>query len=195
MPKPHTFPTLFDEVKTISISFLSKHGYLKPKQIQSGILKWSRGNIETGSISIVVNTFDLSPFIELKYSYNGSPVNYRVQLVSAPSNIGKGFVWYFVCPHTQKRCRKLYSVQTYFYHRSAFSGCMYDKQTLSKRNRTLLQIYSAYFKKEELYKERYKKYFKTHYAGKPTKRYLKLSQLISIAESFSNSQIEMLMTI
>lgn len=30
MPKPHTLPTLFDEVKKVEISFLKKHGYFEP---------------------------------------------------------------------------------------------------------------------------------------------------------------------
>ena len=42
MPKPHTFPTLYDDLKTVSISFLAKHGYLKPNQLKSGSIHWGR---------------------------------------------------------------------------------------------------------------------------------------------------------
>src|SRR5687768_1248105 len=130
-----TLPTLYDECKTVSISFLNKHGYLKPNQNQSGTITWSRNGNKTGSISIRVTTQPLSPYLELDYKVNETPVNYQVQLVAAPSNLGKGFVWFFRCPRTEKRCRKLYLVQTYFYHRSAFRGCMYDIQTQSKKSR------------------------------------------------------------
>lgn len=190
MPKPHTFPTLFNEVKTVSISFLTKHNYLKPNQWQSGTVTWSSNENKTGSISIQVNTQSESPYLLLDYKCNEAPIKYRVQLVSAPSNLGKGFVWYFVCPKTGKRCRKLYLADTYFYHRSAFSGCMYEKQTQSKKSRYLNKTLGVYFKSDQLFEQLYKKHFKKQYAGKPTKKYLKLTQQIQRAESVPYYEIE-----
>jgi hypothetical protein len=190
MPKPHTFPTLYDDVKTISISFLIKHRYLKPNQRQSGTVTWSRNGNKTGSISIQVNTQNEQPYIELDYKCNEAPIKYRVQLVSILSNLGKGFVWYFVCPRTGKRCRKLYLADTYFYHRSAFNGCMYEKQTQSKKSRYLNKTLGAYFKSDNLYSDLYKKNFKKEYAGKPTKKYLRIMEQIQKAESIPYREIE-----
>lgn len=190
MPKPHTFPTLYDDLKTVSISFLTKHGYLKPNQWQSGTIAWSRNGNKTGSISIQVNTQPESPYLELDYKCNEAPINYRVQLVSAPSNLGKGVVWYFVCPYTGKRCRKLYLADTYFYHRSAFRGCMYEKQTQSKKSRYLDKTLGVYFQTDQLFEQLYKKHLKKQYAGKPTKKYLKLTQQIQRAESIPYHEIE-----
>jgi len=190
MPKPHTFPTLLDDVKKISIFFLARHGYLKPNQWQRGTITWSSNENKTGSISIRVNTQSEQPYIELDYKYNEAPINYRVQLVSAPSNLGKGFVWYFVCPHTGKRCRKLYLADTYFYHRAAFRGCMYEKQTQSKKSRYLNKTLGVYFRSEQLFEQLYKKHFKKQYAGKPTKKYLKLTQQIQRAERITYHEIE-----
>lgn len=178
MPKPHTFPILYDDLKTVSISFLTKHGYLKPNQRQSGTITWSRNGNKTGSISISVNSHE-SPYIELNYTCNKTPINYRVQLTSAPSNLGKGVVWYFICPHTGKRCRKLYLVDTYFYHRSAFRGCMYDKQTQSHKNRRLGKQFERLFGMDKAFELIYSKHFKKQYNGKPTKRYLKLLKQIT----------------
>ena len=190
MPKPHTFPTLFDEVKTVSISFLTKHNYLKPNQWRSGTINWSSNGNNTGSISIQVNTQSEKPYIELDYKCNEAPIKYSVQLVSALSNLGKGFIWYFVCPRTGKRCRKLYLADTYFYHRSAFRGCMYEKQTQSKKSRYLDKTLGVYFRSEQLFEQLYKKHFKKQYAGKPTKKYLKLTQQIQRAESIPHHEIE-----
>jgi len=103
MPKPHTFPTLYDEVKTVSIFFLTKQGYLKPNQWQSGTITWSSNGNKTGSISIQVNTQSEPPYLLFDYKRNEALINYKVQLVSAPSNLGKGVVWYFVCPFVGKR--------------------------------------------------------------------------------------------
>ncbi len=192
MPKPHTFPTLYDDLKKVSISFLTKQGYLKPNQWRSGAITWSRNGNKIGSISIRVNTIHESPYLELDYKCNEAPINYRVQLISAPSNLGKGVVWYFVCPHTGKRCRKLYLADTYFYHRSAFKGCMYEKQTQSKKYRNLDKTLGAYFKTDELFEQLYRKHFKKQYAGKPTKRYLRLNRQIQKAESIPYCEIERL---
>jgi hypothetical protein len=190
MPKPHTFPTLYNEVKTVSISFLIKNNYLKPNQWQSGTITWSSNGNKTGSISIQVNTQSESPYLLLDYKYNEAPISYTVQLVSALSNLGKGVVWFFICPLTGKRCRKLYLAETYFYHRSAFRGCMYEKQTQSKKSRYLDKTLGLYFQTDQLYKQLYKKHFKKQYSGKPTKKYLKLTQQIKRAESITAHEIE-----
>jgi hypothetical protein len=190
MPKPHTFPTLYDEVKTVSISFLTKHGYLKPNQLKVGSVHWSRNGENIGSISIRVCTHSENLFLEFDYKCNQVPIKYKVQLISVPSNLGKGVVWYFVCPRTGKHCRKLYLADTYFYHREAFKGCMYEKQTQSKKSRYLDKTIGAYFKTDQLYEQLYKKNFKKQYAGKPTKNYLKLTQQIQKAESISYHEIE-----
>src|SRR5690606_7548140 len=138
MPKFPTFPTLYDDALQISVTKLKEWGYLDPSKIKSGTLTWSRNGNKTGSISIRVNTLDEQhPFVELDYKYREEPRNYKVRLVSMPSNLGKGLIWYFLCPQTNKRCRKLYSIGGYFLHREAFNGCMYETQTQSKKYRQL----------------------------------------------------------
>ena len=193
MPKPHTFPTLYNDLKTVSILFLTKHGYLKPDQWQNGTISWSINGNNTGSISISVNTFTSSPYLELNYSKNNNPISYRVRLVKALSNLGKGFVWYFICPLTNKRCRKLYLGSSHFYHRSALVGCMYEKQTYSKHGRNLDKMLGAYFQSENIYSQLHKKHFKKYYAGKPTKKFLKLSQQIREVERIPPNYIENLL--
>lgn len=190
MPKPHTFPTLYNEALQISISKLKEWEYLNPEQIKSGTITWSRNGSQTGSISIKVNTHSEQPYIELDYKYRDEPRNYKVSLVSKPSNLGKGLIWYFLCPQTNKRCRKLYSIGGYFLHREAFNGCMYETQTQSKKYRQLDKTLGAYFKIDNLYSELYKKNFKKTYAGKPTKRYLRIMEQIQKAESIPYHEIK-----
>ncbi len=190
MPKPYTFPTLYNEALQIHISKLKGWGYLDPKQIKSGTVNWSRNGNPTGSISIQVNTHSEQPYIELDYKYRDEPRNYKVYLTSTPSNLNKGKIWYFICPQTKKRCRKLYSIGGYFLHREAFNGCMYETQTQSKKNRQLDKTLGAYFKSDNLYSELYKKNFKKTYAGKPTKKYLRIMEQIQKAESIPYHEIE-----
>lgn len=101
----------------------------------------------------------------------------------------------FFVQKTNKCCRKLYSIGGYFFHREAFKGfnCLYESQTHSKYERMLNKKYSAYFGSDQLYKQLYQKYFKKTYGGNPTKKYLKLTQMIQQAEKISYKEIEMLL--
>lgn len=193
MPKPATFPTLYDEVKTLSISLLKKHGYLNPNQKQWGIVTWNMEGRANGSISIAVTISQYATYLILDYGCNGENVHYRVDLVRIPSNLRKGHIWYFVCPKTQKRCRKLYLVENFFYHREAFSGCMYSKQTLSKRSRLLDRSIALVFGSEAIENRLHKKHLKKHYAGKPTKRYLILLHRLEEAERIDFRELEILL--
>lgn len=193
MPKPHTFPTLLDEVHNISITNLKQWDYLKPDSWKSGIITWSRNGNKTGSVSISVD-MDTEPFMQLSYKSNGEPVDYKVKLVSVPSNLGKGQVWYFLCPHTGKLCRKLFAVGKFFLHRKAFPNAMYEKQTYSSKNRQLCKVFEKAFSSERVYEQLMSKYFKTHYAGKPTKRYLKLMKQLEYSRQFNQTDYEQMLT-
>ena len=190
MPKPHTFPTLYNEALQIHISKLKDWDYLHPEQLKSGTLNWSRNGNPAGSISIQVNTHSDKPYIKLDYNYRDEPRNYKVYLTSTPSNLNKGEIWYFICPQTNQRCRKLYSIGGYFLHREAFNGCMYESQIQSKKYRHLDKTFGAYFKSDNLYSELYKKHFKKSYSGKPTKRYLRIMQQIEKAERVSDNALK-----
>jgi hypothetical protein len=58
---------------------------------------------------------------------------------------------------------------------------MYETQ--SKKYRQLDKTLGAYFKSDNLYSKLYKKNFKKSYAGKPTKKYLRIMEQIQKAES------------
>jgi hypothetical protein len=170
MAKLPTSPTLYDEAKRISISSLKQWGYLEGCSYKQGTITWSRGDTQTGSIQIAVNMLGANPYLELSYSINDGPVNYRVPLVQVPSNLGKGSVWYFLCPHTEKRCRILYLVGTRFLHREAVRGAMYERQTYSKKWRGFKTVLDA-MDFDEVLSQRH---FRTHYKDKPTKRFKRL---------------------
>lgn len=195
MPKNHTFPTLFDQALQIHISKLKGWGYLKPNQTVQTVLTWSRHGEKTAEISLYVNTLESNPYIKLSYNSNGEPREYIVKLFWKPSNLNGGKVWFFVCPKTFKYCRKLYLVKGYFLSRDAFSGlnCMYEKQTYSKYGRSLDQMFGAYFGIDKVYEQIYSKNFKKMYAGKPTKKYLKLLKEIDQAERINPRDIERLL--
>ena len=190
MAKPYTFPTLYDEALQIHISKLKEWGYLQPSHIKSGTLTWSVRGQKRGSISILVNTYNEHHFMVLDYKFNDEDRKYKISLAQVPSNLGKGSMWFFLCPQTGKLCRKLYSIGGYFFHREAFKGCMYESQTQSKHYRSLKKIYGTYLQADNVYEQLFSKNFKSHYAGKPTKKYVKLTKMVGQIEKLSLREIE-----
>jgi len=185
MPAYCTFPTLLDEVKQISITKLKELGYFEPDSFKSGRLIWSRRGQEIGSINLSVDLRE-SPQAYLNYTVNQEEkISYTVKLTSINSNLGIGKIWYFVCPHTGKRCKKLYGAGKYFLHRDAYPHAMYECQTYSKRGRQIDKVCRIMNGEEKLFNELYSKHFKTHYAGKPTKRY---RQILSELEYIRQNQ-------
>jgi hypothetical protein len=188
MPKPAEFPDLFDYAIKLDVWKLKKWGYLEKNSCHSGTATWTQG-YNKSRISIQVNMSNSGCYITLDYLSNGEPINYKVNLVSIPSNLGKGEIYYFECPITLKRCRYLYSIGKYFYHREAFINSCYHLQTFTKNNREKVKIIDARFKVENAYKELYSPYFKKYYKGKPTKRYLRVKRNIAKGNRYSLNDI------
>lgn len=108
-----------------------------------------------------------------------------------PSNLGKGKVFYFNCRITGKRCKKLYLIGDYFQHRTAYSKGYYQTQTLGSKDKFLVRQFDALQRANKAKRILYSKYFKTHYNGKPTKRYLKLLKDIEAGGGISESELLM----
>jgi hypothetical protein len=192
MPRHPSFPTVFDSALQIQVSKLKEWGYLVPNQWKTGTLNWSRNGNPTGSISIGVSTLEGNEYLHLNYNFREEPREYKIRLVRKPTNLGVGEMWFFHCPSTGKLCRKLYSIDGYFLHRGAFKGVLYSSQIKSKYERFLDSTYGEYFKSEEIYYEINKKHLKKTYAGKPTKKFLKLSQRLRKSDRIDFREIERL---
>ena len=193
MAKNYTFPTLFDEIKSISITDLKRFKYLKKNFSTNGNVYWKNKGVNTSSISINTSLVKDNNFVQFIYNCNNISYNYKVDLIGIESNLNKGIIWYFKCKFTGVRCRKLHLINGKFQHRSILKTGMYSSQTQSKHYRSLEKLYGAYFKSESYYSELYSKNFKKYYKGKPTKRYLKLLKQISKAESINITDIKNLL--
>ena len=191
MPRIPTFPKLFDEAKTIEASNLKKWGYLKKGGFKSGVITWKRHGEIVSSINIVVSYIEY-PILRLSYQYGDEPIHYEIKLESIPSNLGVGQIWYFVCPVTGKRCRKLYCIGKYFLHREAFPNAYYEKQTYSSNYRSMDIAFRYYHMMDKIYSEIYSKYFKKTYNGKPTKRYTKLLEQLDESREKEHLALEYL---
>lgn len=171
MPRLPTFPVLFDEVIQIKIADLRRLGFFqnKDKYVSSKQICWTDGETETASIWVILVMDPVRPCVEISYRVRGQDVKSLIRLESKPSNLGKGKCWYFICPATNKRCRVLYGIGDYFYSRHAFPSAMYSTQTESKRWRDMRILFEIWGAREKLYS----KNSRTHYKGKPTKRFAK----------------------
>ncbi len=114
------------------------------------------------------------------------PRTYRVTMEAQTSNLGKGIVWFFRCPITSQRCRKLYLHNGWFTHRKTIPG-MYQAQTYSKRWRREKRVYDAVFDQADVEAELYKSNAKQTYRGKATRRFTRLeNKLIQLETTMSN---------
>ncbi len=192
MPKCSTLPTLYDEMRSFSMSTLKRLNLFAADEYRSGQLIWSRRGEQVASIN--VSTSPEHRVMRLWYHSNGEPVDYQIRLEALPSNLGTGKVWYFICPVTGKRCQKLFGGK-YFLHREAYPHAMYEKQTYSRYGRYLDKVFSTYHSYEKLYSELNSKYFKTHYAGKPTKRYQRILSGLEHAQRMDNEYLKVMESI
>lgn len=190
MPAYSTYPTLLDEVNQISITKLKEFGYFESESFKSGRLTWSRRGQEIGSVRLYVDLRSY-PYAFFSYNFNDDEsVKLRVEMISIDSNLGVGKIWYFVCPRTGKRCRKLYGAGKYFLHRDAFPDAMYKSQTYSVNQRKMNKIFNAVFAIDKYSELLYNKNLKTHYKGKPTKKYRKILEKLNVAKKMRGNLMD-----
>ena len=108
-----------EDCRSVSISFLRKHGYFCG--YRSGGISWKNScGEETSSIGIVVSTLDGDNYVRFQYTTTKrdtgekTKYDYKVQLTTTPCNFG-GVRYWFICPLSKngvycgRRVAKLYS--------------------------------------------------------------------------------------
>lgn len=183
-----TYSTKVEDSLILSLKDLRKWGYLEPNNYKSGIITVSRRKTEIARYNIAVSTSKEDSFIRFQYTVSRfnevlKEIDYRIPLVTVPTNIGKSVRYYFLCPNTGKRCLKLCKPphEHYFLHRSAFPYLIHSKQTESKRGRALENgVLGLSSKIKQMEKEliwEAPKYHRNYYNGEPTKKFKKLLKL------------------
>lgn len=164
----------------LDISKLREWGYLTlnpDEAFKTGVVSWKLANGETAQVAIGVNLSDEK--VWLSYGYNGTKKKQFVWLRFVPSNLpgksGTGY-YYFICPATGCRCRKLYFVNGEFVSRRAFRP-LYPQQAYSKKERACGYYLEQWLRIDQL--ESVGKWKKRHYRGNPTPYTKKLSKYYS----------------
>lgn len=166
-----------NQVQRIELSYLLKHGFIIKNSIVSGTISWSNGN----TIRFESKYFDSEAFIRLIYTNTKHSTNevtehdYKIQLETVPSNLGKGELVYFICPVSGKRCRILYKVydSKIWKSRGAYQNRIYYQTQLESK---ILRPYKYMFV-DSLLDELYRKKKKSHYKGKPTRIMKRIAEL------------------
>lgn len=109
----------------------------------AGTSSWNTG----ASITFFLSKNETGLSLELSYSKTikeeKENFNYKVKIVSVPSNLGKGNNYYFICPISGKRCKILYMAygSNYFKCRTAYQNRIYYPCQLSSRLNVNNDIY------------------------------------------------------
>lgn len=188
MPRYASNPDLLDHALSLSLTDLKRLGYLKEHHSISGVVNWNRHGQVIGSVSVAVDVV-FGQVLELAYKSSGKEHRQIFQLVSKPSNLSKGRYWLIQSPVSGKLGRKLYNTGAGFQIRADLTGCMYEDQTKSKSFRNLSNLLDRVFRSEELMMHLYRRGFRKYYAGKPTRRYLKLLGRLEQSEGMKLSQV------
>ena len=168
----------YGELQILDINSLVGWGCFEQYGYKGNQLTWRmRGEI-TGQIDYAVQYGPDEVYLLVSYRYQQQPRKYRIVIEPKASNLGKGVIWYFRCPVTQQRCRKLHMHQGWLTHRKAITG-MYETQTHSKRRRQEKRVFDAVLDRADVVAELYKPHAKQTYRGKPTRRFTRMeSKLI-----------------
>ena len=159
---------LFENCKTISVYDLMKTGVLVSGKEADLIILFGSYDGEQAEVQMHINAVNTHPFISLMYILDGWQKNYRINLVSGPFRQNCEPQWYFICPLTGIRCRKLYFSDGYFSHRKAIKGA-YSRQIETRTVRkSIIQVEKICALGKMLEKVN-APWFRKTYAGKPTR--------------------------
>lgn len=114
----------------------------------------------------------------LGYYVNGGHREQFIDLCFEPSNLGTGEVWYFICPQTEKKCRKLVLWNGKFIHQSNIQNLYYKQQTESITERVSFKWIRKQRKYLELVKKQEQKYYKPMYGGYDTRLAVRATQAL-----------------
>jgi hypothetical protein len=174
---------LLNNTHSISVGKLNKCDFLRGPKL--GVISWQKGERLIADIIIYVDVCADSPSMELIYEFGGEPVHQTISLTPVPSNLGTGVTWYFTCPVTGKRARKLFFINGQSVHRDAHKGSMYFSQTLSQKDRQLKKLMDGAFAEEKIDE----KHFTPFYRGKPTVKYKSIMKKVQKAEGLDIDEL------
>ena len=171
MGRPYAGTATVYSSPRLELSRLLKAGYFTKGAEVIGSWTWSNGD----TVRIVTRRKGAEVYMDLSYTWTdphtgaAEDVQQRFDMVSKPSNLGKGTVLYFRCPSTDRLCRILYRA----YHARTFRSrwgfsyrLYYPAQLCGKLDRSNTRYWDIERNMECMVSKRKQ----VTYQGKPTKR-------------------------
>lgn len=173
------------ECRKLNINWLFKNGYINQGTIRQGQLSWTDEStaVFESCYTETEKWFRISYTITDRHGTK-TDLDYKIQITTIPSNLGKGEIKYFVCPESGKRARILF--MAYGNHKYAHRDwylerhnlrLYYRTQQVSKTDYNNTRYFNLKKRIDELETELNKKHRKRTYNGKPTKEHEKLQYL------------------
>lgn len=187
-----------EDCRSVSITFLKKHGYLSPQCCQSGRISWKNYyDEETGSIGITVSTFEGESFVRFHYivtdrnTGDKTDYDYKASLTRTPCNFG-GVRYWFICPLSLngvfcgRRVAKLYKAPG-----AVYFGCRYCYDlSYESRNKSRCSWVGqlGYAMDLDMQIEKLKSQVKRNfYDGRPTKKFRQLIMMRNRLNAYMDS--------
>jgi len=177
-----------EDCRSISISFLRKHGYFSEPCSMSGSIVWKNCYGEqTSSIGVAVSTMYGDNYVRFQYTTTDrntgekTDYDYKVQLTTTPCNFG-GVRYWFICPLSKngvycgRRVAKLYKAPgaEYFGCRHCFD-LSYESRNESRLGR--ISQLGYILKVERQIEELSSRVKRNFYAGRPTRKFGRLIRM------------------
>lgn len=185
MGKPSTGVWSTRACRKLDIRWLLKNGYIRKGAIAQGQMSWT----DESTAGFVCKCTNTEKWFRMHYTITDrqgtkTKLDYKVQITTVPSNLGKGEVLYFVCPESGKRARVLYSAYRHhkYLHRDWYLeyykvGLYCNSQQSSKTDYDNTMYFNIKNRVDDLKEFLNEKNRKIHYRGKPTKDFKRLYEL------------------
>ncbi len=186
MGRNSTWAYTTDKCRKLDLGWLLKNKYIAKDKEVKGVLSWMDESDAGFESSLTTN----EKYLRMQYTItkrSGAKTHYdyKIELVTVPSNLGKGEILYFECPESGKRARILYSAYGHdkYIHRDWYlekysKRIYYNSQLCSKYDYHNTRYHALDRKINDLLDELFNtKHRKTHYRGEPTKDHQRLTQM------------------
>lgn len=166
-----------DGIKKISVHFLNEHNYFCGRQ--SGTITWTSHWGDESSVGLEVSTGNEDKWLRIHYTQTDNDTgekkdfDYKIPLLITPCRYGGKRYW-FRCPwykngqYCGRRVGTLYLGGDNFACRHCYN-LTYASRNAGGRDKGFVNIPDLYEMKAKVKR--------THYAGKPTKKYRKLLRM------------------
>ena len=174
------------ESNRLDLRVMLRNGQIQKGKRITGSIEWTNGSAINFESKYTKDEIYFRVIYSITSNRTGEVTNYdyKIDLVTVPSNLGKGEILYLVCPESYRRARVLFMAYGHhkYIHRDLYLDkyglrLYYQSQISEKRYYHTGQFHKIDREIEDLKNRLFVKHRKLFYRGKPTKDYKRLQDL------------------